>query len=82
MLILSRKIGEKIKIGDDVTLCVVEIAKGHVKLGIEAPKTVTILRQEVFERVRDANIASVSGEVSGLSKVADMLKSTGKKERR
>ncbi len=74
MLILTRKIGEKIKIGDDIELSVVDISKGVVKLGIEAPKDVTILRQEVFERVREENIAAAQGGVAGLFKAADIMK--------
>lgn len=74
MLILTRKIGEKIIIGEDVVLSVVEVSKGVVKLGIEAPKNVTILRQEVFERVRDENIASAQGGVSGLFQAAGIMK--------
>lgn len=74
MLILTRKQGEKIKIGEDVVLSVVEISKGVVKLGIEAPKDIAILRQEVFERVRDENIASANAGLAGLFKAADIMK--------
>lgn len=78
MLILTRKIGEKIKIGDDVVLSVVEMGKGYVKLGIEAPKDIAILRQEVFERVRDENIASAKAGIAGLFKAADIMRKVGK----
>ncbi len=74
MLILSRKTGEVIKIGDQVAVHVVEISKGFVKIGIEAPENVKILRQEVFERVKSENIEAAQGGVSGLFKAADMLK--------
>lgn len=74
MLILTRKIGEKIIIGDDVVLSVVEINKGVVKLGIEAPRDVAILRQEVYDRVREENIASAQGGVAGLFQAADIMK--------
>lgn len=80
MLILTRKIGEIIKIGDNITLHIVDISKGNVKLGIEAPKDVTILRQEVYERVKEMNIASSQGDISGLFVAADILKRKGKKE--
>ncbi len=75
MLILTRKTGEKIRIGDDIVLSVVEISKGVVKLGIDAPREVAILRQEVFDRVRDENIASAHAGVAGLFKAADIMKS-------
>ncbi len=73
MLILTRKIGEKIIIGDGIVLSVVDISKGVVKLGIDAPKDVAILRQEVFERVREENIAAAHGGVAGLFKAADIF---------
>jgi len=52
MLILTRKLGEKINIGDDITVTLVEIKGTQVKLGIEAPKTIEIHRQEIYERIR------------------------------
>ncbi|MBU1169643.1 MAG: carbon storage regulator CsrA [Proteobacteria bacterium] len=80
MLILSRKMGEVIKIGDEITLHVIDISKGFVKLGIDAPENITILREEVYERVRDANIESAKGGISGLFMAADILKKKVKKE--
>lgn len=74
MLILTRKPGETIRIGDNVTLRVIEVSKGSVKLGIDAPASVTILREEVYERIVEANIAASQGSVSGLFKAADILK--------
>ena len=47
MLVLSRKVGEKIAIGDSIVVTITEITRGKVKVGIEAPKNVTILRHEV-----------------------------------
>lgn len=78
MLILTRKIGEKIIIGDDIVLSVVEVGKGVVKIGIEAPKNVVILRQEVLERVREENIASATSGVAGLFQAADIMKKVDK----
>lgn len=79
MLILSRKTGEVIKIGDEVTIHVIEISKGFVKIGIDAPAQVKILREEVYERVKSENIEAAQGGVSGLFKAAGMLKSKEKK---
>ncbi len=74
MLILSRKTGEVIKIGDQIAVHVIEISKGFVKIGIDAPGNVKILREEVYERVRAENIEAAKGNVSGLFKAAGMLK--------
>ncbi|MDR0301795.1 MAG: carbon storage regulator CsrA [Treponema sp.] len=58
MLILSRKINEKIIIGDDITVSVIEIRGDQVRLGIEAPKKVKVFRQEVFEAITAENKAA------------------------
>lgn len=55
MLILSRKEEESIVIGDNIKIKVVSIEKGVVKLGIDAPEEVTILRSELLEAVEEAN---------------------------
>ena len=49
MLILTRTTGQKIQIGDNITLIVVQTGKGRVKLGIEAPQDVSVLRSELTE---------------------------------
>jgi carbon storage regulator len=48
MLVLSRKLGEKIIIGDNICLTVVEIDRGKIRLGIEAPREVPVYRQELL----------------------------------
>lgn len=47
MLVLSRKVGERILIGDDVTVTVVRLSNGSVRLGIEAPRDMPVIREEV-----------------------------------
>lgn len=47
MLVLSRKIGERILIGDDVTVTIVRVSQGTVRIGVEAPKGVPIVREEI-----------------------------------
>jgi len=58
MLILSRKVDEKIIIGDDVTVSIVEIRGDQVRIGVDAPKTVKVFRQEVFDAIRAENRAA------------------------
>ncbi|MBU1927709.1 carbon storage regulator CsrA [bacterium] len=58
MLVLARKLDESIVIGDDIIIKVISIDKGVVKLGIEAPSSVSIMRSELLQDVKDANIAS------------------------
>ena len=52
MLVLSRKKDEKIVIGDNITIMIIEIRGDKVRLGIEAPREVTVHRQEVYETIK------------------------------
>ncbi len=77
MLILTRRLGEKIIIGDDITVTLVEIKGVQVKLGIEAPKHVEIHRQEIYERIREENLSSSDINDSDLSRAASLYTSSG-----
>jgi carbon storage regulator len=55
MLILARRLNEKIVIGDDIQVSVVEIKGDQVKLGIDAPREVKVYRQEVFDAIQEEN---------------------------
>ncbi|MBU0926865.1 MAG: carbon storage regulator CsrA [Spirochaetes bacterium] len=55
MLILSRKLNEKVVIGDGVVVSVIEIRGDQVKLGIDAPKSVKVFRQEVYDAIQAEN---------------------------
>ena len=77
MLILTRKLGEKINIGDDITVTLVEIKGAQVKLGIEAPKHIEIHRQEIYERIREENLSSSDINDSDLSRAVSLYKSSG-----
>ncbi|EAL0550549.1 TPA: carbon storage regulator CsrA [Campylobacter jejuni] len=59
MLILSRKENESIIIGEGIEIKVVQIGKGYAKIGIEAPKSLMILRKELVQQVKDENLHSV-----------------------
>jgi carbon storage regulator len=58
MLILSRKVNEKIMIGDDISVSIIEIRGDQVRLGVTAPKTVKVFRQEVFDAIKAENQAA------------------------
>lgn len=53
MLVISRKINESITIGDNITVTVLGIEGDRIKIGIEAPRELIILRQEIFQAVQD-----------------------------
>jgi len=73
MLVLARKLDESIMIGDDINIKIISIEKGVVKLGIDAPKDVSIIRNELLEDVKELNIAASkkqnSDDVTLLSKI-------------
>lgn len=60
MLIITRKKGESIMIGDDIEITVSKIDDGSVKIGIEAPRNVNILRKELYEEVEKENKEAVN----------------------
>lgn len=53
MLILTRKVDEKLLIGDDIAISVLEIRGNQVKIGIDAPKDVAIYREEIYHKVKE-----------------------------
>jgi carbon storage regulator len=55
MLILTRKLNEKLIIGDGIVVSIIEVRGDQVKLGIEAPKTVKVFRQEVYDAIQEQN---------------------------
>jgi len=75
VLVLSRKIGESILLGDKISITVMEVSKGVIRLGIDAPKEMLILRKELEEIVKSTNIkaADMRG-LSELSKLSEKLK--------
>ena len=55
MLALSRKLGESIVIGKDIKVSILEIKGDQIKIGIDAPKNVTIYREEIFKQIEEEN---------------------------
>jgi len=73
MLVLTRKTGEGIMIGDSITIKIVEFKGGGVRIGIEAPDNVKIYRQEVYERTRQENIEAARWNLADLDAITDTL---------
>ncbi len=55
MLILTRRVGESLRIGDEVSVTVLGIKGSQVRIGVNAPKSVSVHREEVYDRINDKN---------------------------
>lgn len=62
MLVLSRKIGESLRIGEDIELVILDVNRGQVRIGIEAPKTTNIVRSELLTRAQGQQDDNVKSE--------------------
>ena len=73
MLILTRKIGETVAIGDEVKVQVVEVKGRQVRLGITAPAALAVHREEVFQRIQEQNRRSTEVSLQDLEVLAGLL---------
>ena len=80
MLVLTRKLGEGIVIGDDVTITIVEMKGGNVRIGIDAPRDKKIYRQEIFNRIVEENRDASRWDMIDLDKISDSLTVDKKKK--
>jgi len=78
MLVLARKLDESIVIGDNIIVKIVSIDNGVVKLGIDAPKEVSIIRDELIQEVKEQNRAAL--HKSDRDEISELSKLLGKKE--
>lgn len=69
MLIITRKKGESLMIGEDIEIIISKIDDGSVKIGIKAPKDISILRKELYEEVEQENKAATQIDISMLSNI-------------
>jgi len=70
LLVISRKKDDTILLGDDIEITVISVDNNTVKLGISAPKDVSILRKEIYEKVKEENIKAINKK----SNLSDLLK--------
>jgi len=74
MLVLTRRIGESLVIGDDVVIRVLDVKGDVVRVGVDAPRHVQIHRQEVYEAVKAANQAATAASEEGLAALRDAVR--------
>ena len=75
MLVLTRKAGEGIIIGDNITVKIIEMKSGGIRIGIDAPRETKIYRQEVYDRIRQENIEAARWDQVDLDTLSDELAS-------
>lgn len=67
MLVLTRKTGESIMIGDEIELKIISVEGDQVKLGIEAPRSVKVYRSEIYKAIQEENKAALDSSIDLLS---------------
>ncbi len=82
MLILARRIGESIMIGDQVEISVVDIKGDQVKLGINAPSQVKVYRREVYAAIQEENRAAAAAAPKSLPSIEGLIEKTEKTEKK
>ncbi len=81
MLVLTRKVDESIIIGDNIKITVVDIRGDQAKIGIEAPREISVHREEVYLEIQEENRrAAMSAQGVDLEKLSDLLKQAKEKK--
>jgi carbon storage regulator len=70
MLIITRRPGEKVMVGDDIVVCILEVVGNSVRVGIEAPRSVPVYREEIWNAVREENRAAADAVPGDLPRPA------------
>jgi carbon storage regulator len=73
MLALTRKVGESIVIGDNVEVTIISITGDQIKLGIDAPRSISIHRKEIFLQIQEENKAANASSNLGVSALKDLM---------
>lgn len=74
MLIFSRKQGQKIRVGDDIEIVVLGMKKGQVRLGINAPRNLSIHREEIYQRILEENRLAAMSTLEDRKKLDEIYK--------
>ena len=70
MLILSRKTNQKIRVGDSIEITVIEVRGDQVKIGVEAPRSVQVFREEIYDEIQRENKAALAtGNIDSLAQL-------------
>ncbi len=69
MLVLSRRVGERLFIGNDIVITIIDVRSDGVRVGIDAPREIRVTRAEIFEAVEQHNVEAASADDSALEKL-------------
>jgi carbon storage regulator len=74
MLILTRKIGESIHLGDEIEVTVLEMKGRQVRLGLKVPEDMPVYRDELYKKIQAENVQAVQADTDDILQVADLWK--------
>lgn len=77
MLVLTRKKNQGIMLGDNISITILEIGEDAIKIGIEAPKEVTILRSELYQAVKDENTTAIASDQHSIDALKNFFANKG-----
>ena len=80
MLVLTRKAGEAIAIGDQISIKVLEVKGTHIRVGIEAPAGIRIYREEIYLKVKEQNRLAAYWDLLDFEKVVSLMNDEGKEQ--
>lgn len=81
MLVLTRKVGESINIGNDIKITIINLEGGQVRLGIEAPKDVIVHREEIYNKIMEENRQAAQTSTLDLKTIASNWKKRKKSDK-
>ncbi len=81
MLVLTRRQGESLRIDEDIRITMVACSSGHVRVAIDAPDSVEILREEVYERIASANLAAANSPDVSVKRAVTRMRASANRRR-